>query len=121
MIRSLKAAGAHVVLAGMTLPPNYGADYIKPFEKIFTDLAAQHRLPLIPFCLEGVGGVRELMQQDGLHPTVEGNRRVAENVMKVGGAAVEDGSEIDQGACSIGRRAWPAARRGRRVRTSAQP
>jgi acyl-CoA thioesterase I len=83
MIRSLKAAGAHVVLAGMTLPPNYGADYIKPFEKIFTDLAAQHRLPLIPFLLDGVGGVREFMQQDGLHPTVEGNRRVAENVMKV--------------------------------------
>jgi acyl-CoA thioesterase I len=83
MIRSLKGAGAQVVLAGMTLPPNYGADYIKPFEKIFTDLAAEHRVPLIPFLLEGVGGVRALMQQDGLHPTVEGNRKVAENVMEV--------------------------------------
>lgn len=82
MITGLKKAGAEVVLAGMTLPPNYGADYIKPFESVFKDLAAKHRLPLIPFLLEGVGGVTPLMQQDGLHPTVEGNRRVAVNVMK---------------------------------------
>lgn len=83
MIVSLKGSGARVVLAGMTLPPNYGADYIRPFEKIFTDLAAKHKLPLIPFFLDGVGGVTELMQQDGLHPTVQGNRRVAQNAMAV--------------------------------------
>ena len=83
MIVQLKGTGAQVVLAGMTLPPNYGPDYIHSFERIYTDLADKYKLPLIPFLLEGVAGTREHMQRDGLHPTVEGNRRVAENVMKV--------------------------------------
>ena len=83
IIVGLQAAGANVVLAGMTLPPNYGPDYIHPFEKIFTDLAASHKLTLIPFLLAGVGGNTRLMQRDGLHPTAQGNRRVADNVMQV--------------------------------------
>ena len=83
LIQELQHAGAKVVLAGMTLPPNYGPEYIKPFEKIFTGLAAKYKLPLIPFLLEGVGGNPKLMQADGLHANVEGNRRVATNVMKV--------------------------------------
>ncbi len=83
LIVGLQRPGAKVVLAGMTLPPNYGPDYIRPFEKIFTDLAAKHKLKLIPFLLEGVGGNASLMQRDGLHPTAEGNRRVAANVMRV--------------------------------------
>mgnify|MGYP000902042938 FL=1 len=83
MIQDLQRGGAKVVLAGMTLPPNYGPEYIKPFEKIFTGLAATYKLPLIPFLLEGVGGNSKLMQADGLHANVEGNRRVAGNVMKV--------------------------------------
>lgn len=82
MVVALQDAKATVVLAGMTLPPNYGPDYIKPFEKIFTDLSAKHKLKLIPFLLEGVGGNTSLMQNDGLHPTAEGNRRVAETVMR---------------------------------------
>lgn len=83
IVQELQRAGAKVVLAGMTLPPNYGPEYIKPFEKIFTGLAATYKLPLIPFLLEGVGGNAKLMQADGLHANVEGNRRVAANVMKV--------------------------------------
>ncbi len=83
IIHAVEQAGARVVLAGMTLPPNYGLDYIRPFEKVFTGLAAQHKLTLIPFLLAGVGGNATLMQQDGLHPTAEGNRRVAGNVMRV--------------------------------------
>ncbi len=83
MIVALRDAGAKVVLAGMTLPPNYGPDYIHPFEKIFTGLAAKYKLTLIPFLLAGVGGNPALMQRDGLHPTAEGNRRVAANVMRV--------------------------------------
>ena len=83
IIDALRGAGAQVVLAGMTLPPNYGPDYIRPFERIYKDLAAKYKLPLIPFLLEGVGGHRELMQADGLHPTAEGNAIVARNVMKI--------------------------------------
>jgi acyl-CoA thioesterase-1 len=83
MIGAFQKAGVKVVLAGMTLPPNYGPDYIVPFEKIFKDLAKEHSLTLVPFLLDGVGGHPELMQRDGLHPNVEGTRRVAANVMKV--------------------------------------
>ncbi len=82
IIITLEHAGPKTVLAGMTLPPNYGPDYIKPFEKVFTGLAAKYKLTLIPFLLAGVGGNPALMQQDGLHPTAEGNRRVADNVMR---------------------------------------
>ncbi len=83
IVKALRGGGSKVVLAGMTLPPNYGPEYIRPFEKVFTDLAAQYKLTLIPFLLQGVGGNKSLMQGDGLHPTAEGNRRVALNVMRV--------------------------------------
>lgn len=83
IIQGLRDGGAKVVLAGMTLPPNYGPDYIQPFERVFTGLVAQYQLTLIPFLLQGVGGNAALMQGDQLHPTAEGNRRVAENVMRV--------------------------------------
>jgi len=81
MILALRKAGAKIVLAGMTLPPNYGPDYIRSFESVYKELAKQYHLSLIPFLLRGVGGNPVLMQRDGLHPTAEGNRIVAENVM----------------------------------------
>jgi acyl-CoA thioesterase-1 len=81
MILALRKASAKIVLAGMTLPPNYGPDYIRSFESVYKELAKQYHLPLIPFLLKGVGGNSVLMQRDGLHPTAEGNRIVAENVM----------------------------------------
>jgi acyl-CoA thioesterase I len=82
LLRELRNSGATVVMAGITLPPNYGPDYIASFENQYRDLAHQHRVPLIPFLLEGVAGTTEFMQRDGLHPNVEGNRRVAATVMK---------------------------------------
>jgi len=82
IIAGLNKAGARVVLAGMTLPPNYGPDYIRSFEKIYPDLAAKYKLALIPFLLEGVAGDSRYMQHDGLHANVEGNRRIAQNVMR---------------------------------------
>jgi acyl-CoA thioesterase-1 len=82
MIAQLQKGGAKVVLAGMTLPPNYGPEYIRPFEKIYVDLAAKYKIPRIRFLLEGVGGNPALMQRDGLHATAEGNRIVARNVYK---------------------------------------
>jgi len=83
MIVALQQAGAKIVLAGMTLPPNYGQEYITSFEAVYRDLAKQYRLPLIPFLLRGVGGHPALMKRDGIHPTAEGNRIVAQTVMEV--------------------------------------
>ena len=82
MIRQLRDGGAKVILAGMTLPPNYGPEYIRPFEKIYVDLAAKYQIPRIRFLLEGVGGNARLMQRDGLHATAEGNAIVARNVLR---------------------------------------
>jgi acyl-CoA thioesterase-1 len=81
IVSTLDKAGIKVVLAGMTLPPNYGPDYIHAFEKIYVDLAASHKLTRIKFLLEGVATRRELMQRDGLHPTADGNAIVAETVL----------------------------------------
>ena len=82
MIVELRKSGARVLLAGITLPPNYGPDYIREFEKIYKDLAARYKLPFIPFLLEGVVGVPGMMQPDGIHATVKGNEVVARLVMR---------------------------------------
>jgi acyl-CoA thioesterase-1 len=77
-----KAGVKKIVLAGMTLPRNYGPEYIASFDKIFPDLAKQFNVTLIPFILDGVGGNPALTQADGIHPTAEGAQIVAETVMK---------------------------------------
>jgi acyl-CoA thioesterase I len=82
IIRALSAAGSNVVLAGMTLPPNYGPDYIRGFEQVYKDLAAKYKVARIPFLLEGVAADPNLMQRDGIHPTAEGNEIVARLVMR---------------------------------------
>ena len=69
-----------VVLAGMRVPPNYGADYRRRFEAIYPRLASRHRVPLIPFLLEGVAGNRELNQEDGIHPNEKGHAALAQTV-----------------------------------------
>jgi acyl-CoA thioesterase I len=81
IIVALQKTGVRVVLAGMTLPPNYGPDYIRSFQRIYPELAAKYKLALIPFLLAGVGGDSRYMQRDGLHANAAGNRRIAENVM----------------------------------------
>lgn len=83
MITGLRKGGAQVILSGMKLPPNYGAEYRESFEQAFADLAEELNLPFLPFLMEGVGGVPHLMQDDGLHPTAEGNERMALNVLEV--------------------------------------
>lgn len=82
MIQALQNGGARVVLAGITLPPNYGPAYIGKFQAIYPELAARYKLPLIPFLLAGVAGNDRLMQRDGLHPTAEGTRIVAATVLR---------------------------------------
>ena len=82
IVLELRKSGARIVLAGITLPPNYGPDYIRSFEKIYTDLSAKYKLPLIPFLLQGAVGVPGMMQPDGIHATVKGNEVVANLVMR---------------------------------------
>ena len=82
MVKTLQNAGIRVLLAGMSLPRNYGPDYIRSFEKVYTDVATQFHLARIPFLLEGVGGHPELLQADGIHPTAQGCEIVSTNVMR---------------------------------------
>jgi acyl-CoA thioesterase-1 len=82
MVVAFRNIGATVIMAGMTLPRNYGSAYVKSFENVFTDLAAKYRLPLIPFFLEGVAGQPRLTLPDFLHPNAEGYRVVVNVVMK---------------------------------------
>jgi acyl-CoA thioesterase I len=74
---------AKVIVAGMKVPPNMGGDYGRKFEAVFVDLAKNNNAPLIPFILEGVGGLPELNLADGIHPTAKGHEIVADNVWKV--------------------------------------
>jgi acyl-CoA thioesterase-1 len=72
-----------IVIAGMKLPPNWGGDYGRRFETMFVELAKKNKAALVPFVLEGVGGVRELNLPDAIHPTAKGHEIVAANVWKV--------------------------------------
>lgn len=74
---------AKLALAGMQIPPNMGQQYTSAFKKIYPELAAKNNIALIPFLLQGVGGDPKLNQPDGIHPTAEGAKIVAENVWKV--------------------------------------
>lgn len=74
---------AKIVLAGMQIPPNMGPEYTSEFRQLFPDLAEKNDAYLIPFLLEDVAGIPELNQADGIHPTIEGQRIVAENVWEV--------------------------------------
>lgn len=72
--------GQQVALTGMLVPPNMGPEYTEAFARVFPDLAQQYQVPFLPFLLEGVAAIPELNQGDGIHPNVEGARKVAENV-----------------------------------------
>jgi acyl-CoA thioesterase-1 len=80
IVRRCRAAGARVLLLGMQIPPNYGPDYAGGFRALYPRIAKDMDVPLVPFLLEGVGGVAELNQADGMHPTAEGQEKVAGNV-----------------------------------------
>jgi acyl-CoA thioesterase-1 len=80
MIQQAKDSGAQVLLIGMVLPPNYGRRYTLAFEKVFSSLAEEHALPFVPFLLDGVSTGRALVQRDGIHPTVEAQPRLLDDV-----------------------------------------
>lgn len=83
MVERSRAAGAEVVLLGMRIPPNYGVRYTSAFEQVFRDVAEQQQVPLVPFVLEGVAGVPELMQADGVHPNAQGQPGIMDNAWPV--------------------------------------
>jgi acyl-CoA thioesterase-1 len=72
-----------LVMLGMMVPPNMGAEYANGFKAIFPQLASANNMALVPFLLDGVGGNPALNQADGIHPTAEGDKILAENVWKV--------------------------------------
>ena len=80
MVEQSQQAGAKVLLLGMKLPPNYGGRYTTAFAQVFTDLAEQKQVPLVPFFLEGVGGVPGMMQADGIHPAEAAQEILLDNV-----------------------------------------
>ncbi len=77
-----KNPASKIIIAGMQIPPNMGQKYAGEFRSMFPELAKKNDAILIPFLLEGVGGEEKLNQQDGIHPTAEGHKIVAENVWK---------------------------------------
>jgi acyl-CoA thioesterase-1 len=81
IVSTLTVSGTRVVLAGITLPPDYGADYIRQFNETYELLARKFHLPMLPFLLKGVFGVDGMMQPDRTHATADGNKVVAGNVL----------------------------------------
>ena len=80
IIERARAAGARVLLAGMRVPPNYGADYARAFAGVYPAVARTTGAALAPFLLDGVAGDARLNQADGIHPTAEGQRVIAERL-----------------------------------------
>lgn len=83
MIQLAQQAKAKVVLLGIKLPPNYGSAYTQKFEAVYTNLAKQYNLPLVPFLLDGIAQNWDLVQADGVHPTAAAQPIVLDNVWKV--------------------------------------
>ena len=79
MVELAQNAGADVILLGMRIPPNYGPRYTNAFENAFIEVAQQHGIALVPFLLEGVGGVAGMMQDDGVHPTAAAQPLLLDN------------------------------------------
>jgi acyl-CoA thioesterase-1 len=82
MVRTAKARGAKVLIAGMEAPPNLGEEYRSEFRSTFVEVANEHDVPVIPFFLQGVAGRFEYNQYDGIHPNEAGTKLVADTVWK---------------------------------------
>lgn len=80
IVERVRASGARVLLAGMRMPPNYGAPYTRDFAAVFPDVARQTGSTLVPFLLQGVAADTRFNQADGIHPNAAGQRAVAERI-----------------------------------------
>ncbi len=72
-----------IVMAGMMVPPNMGKEYTEAFKRVYPDLATKNKATLIPFILDGVGGIEKLNQADGIHPNAEGHQIIANKISPV--------------------------------------
>ena len=82
IVAAAQKRNVRVLVLGMEAPPNFGAVYIKEFRAVYTQVAADLDVPLVPFFLEGVAGVGRLNQADGIHPTAEGQQRIADTIWR---------------------------------------
>jgi len=80
MVRLVRASGASVLLLGIRIPPNYGADYTDQFFETYPLLGKQLQVPVVPFLLDGIALSPELMQADGIHPNEQGQGKLVANV-----------------------------------------
>jgi len=83
ILSTLQAAHIRVLLVGISLPPNYGADYVQSFNAVYRDAAAKHHVALMPMLYEGVYTVPGAIQGDGIHPTAKGAQLIAEHMVPV--------------------------------------
>jgi acyl-CoA thioesterase-1 len=83
VLTALEKARIKILLAGITLPPNYGADYIKSFEQVYRDLAAKHKVAFVPMIYKDLVHVPDTIQSDGIHPTAKGSKIIAQTLLTV--------------------------------------
>ena len=81
VLNTLESAHIKILLAGITLPPNYGSDYIHTFEQVFSDLAARHHTAFVPMIYKDLVHVPNTIQQDGIHPTAKGSNILADTLL----------------------------------------
>jgi acyl-CoA thioesterase-1 len=83
IIERAQSRNIQVALVGMEAPPNFGQAYIVSFHRVYPELAQKYGIPFVPFLLQGVAGVQAMNQRDGIHPTAEGAKRIADTVWPV--------------------------------------
>jgi acyl-CoA thioesterase I len=81
VLTALQAAHIRILLVGITLPPNYGKDYIDSFATVYREMAAKHHVALMPMLYDGVYTVPGTIQSDGIHPTAKGSQLIAEHMV----------------------------------------
>jgi acyl-CoA thioesterase-1 len=81
VLTALENAHVKILLAGITLPPNYGTDYIQAFEQVFRDMAAKHHVAFVPMIYKGLINQTGVIQQDGIHPTAKGSAILADTLI----------------------------------------
>jgi acyl-CoA thioesterase-1 len=83
VLTTLEAAHIKILLAGITLPPNYGPDYIQSFDRLFSSLATRHHVAFVPMIYKDLIHVPDTIQQDGIHPTAKGSEIIAKTLLPV--------------------------------------
>jgi acyl-CoA thioesterase I len=82
IVEASRVSGARVLLVGIRIPPNYGQVYTRRFEALFAEVARQQNASLVPFMLQGFANKREWFQSDGIHPAVEAQARILDNIYR---------------------------------------